>query len=508
MPLKGARKRRYQRAYMAERRHKQRKAHKAASRSNPSIPCPPWPSDPARELAEWCASTLKVPPGHPKAGEPMSMPGFGQRFFADALRPEISESLLCVARKNGKSALVAEYLLARLCGPLRTAGYRAGVVSVSREKASELWLQSRDIADASGLEKEVRFQKVPRLILSATGRCEILSSDRSAGHASGFDDSILDELGLFPERARELVAGMRSAVSAREGRLWALSIHGDGPFVPEILQRKSDSATAVHIYQAQTDCALDDRKAWAASNPGLGTIKSERYMADSARRAILAPADQAAFRAYDLNAPLDPARALICSVSDWKAVETDTLPARKGPCFLGLDLGGSVSLSAVAALWPKTGRMELWAALPDVPALKVRSVADGVGGLYERACERGELRLFPGRVTDVGMFLNGVAAELSGCRIARAGCDRYRKAEALQALEGAKVRWPITWRGTGASKTADGSHDVRSFQRRVLSGNLRVRSNLLACGRLSAIRLSGSTARAIRRSPSTSRPGG
>ena len=492
---------------MAERRHKARKARKAASLRKPSIPCPGWPKNPAKSLADWCADTLRVPPGHPQAGSPMAMPGFGRRFFADALRPEISESLLCVARKNGKSALVAEYLLARLAGPLRTDGYRAGVVSVSREKAAELWLQARDIADASGLEKEVRFQKVPRLILSPTGRCEILSSDRSAGHASGFDDSILDELGLFPERARELVAGMRSAVSAREGRLWALSIHGDGPFVPEILQRKADSATAVHIYQAQTDCALDDRKAWAASNPGLGTIKSERYMADSARRAILAPADQAAFRAYDLNAPLDPARALICSVSDWKAVETDTLPARLGPCYVGIDIGGSVSLSAVAALWPKTGRMELWAALPDVPALKVRSVADGVGGLYERACERGELRLYPGRVTDLPMFLNGVAAELSGCRVARAGCDRYRKAESLQALEGAKVRWPIAWRGTGASKTADGSHDVRAFQRRVLSGNLSVRSNLLMRKAISdsALRFDGAGNPALAKHKSTGR---
>ena len=472
MPLAGKAKTEYQRHYM---RGRSLAAAEAAAKAEP---CPDWPADPARALAEWSAATLKVPPGHPLAGEPMALPGFGRLLFEDALHPEVSEALLCVGRKNGKSAVIATYLLARLAGPLRTAGYRAGVCSVSREKAAELWLQARDISEASGLDG-LQFRKVPRCIIGISGRVDVLSADRSAGHASGFDDSICDELGLFPERSRELVNGMRSAVSAREGRFWALSIHGDGPFIPEILARRSDRATAVRIYQAASDCALDDRSAWAAANPGLGTIKSLRYMEDAARRAILAPADQAAFRAYDLNAPLDPARAMICSVRDWRKLETDTLPERRGPCYLGIDIGGSISLTAAAALWPETGRAELWTALPEVPALASRSVADGVRGLYERAYERGELQLYPGRVSNVGAFLGEVAASLAGCRVARAGCDRYRKAEALQAMELARVRWPVAWRGTGAHASADGSHDVRAFQRRVMGGNMAVRPHLL-----------------------------
>ena len=41
------------------------------------------------------------------------------------------------------------------------------------------------------------------------------------------------------------------------------------------------------------------------------------------------------------------------------------------------------------------------------------------------------------------------------------------------------MRWPIEWRGTGAHAHADGSHDVRAFQRWVLSGRLRVRQSLV-----------------------------
>ena len=120
MPLAGKAKTDYQRHYM---RGKSLARAEAAAKA---APCPDWPDDPARALAEWSAATLKVPPGHPLAGEPMALPEFGRLFFEGALRPEVSEALLCVGRKNAKSAIVAVYLLARLAGPLRTAGYRAG----------------------------------------------------------------------------------------------------------------------------------------------------------------------------------------------------------------------------------------------------------------------------------------------------------------------------------------------------------------------------------------------
>ena len=440
------------------------RARKRAEALGEPEPVPKWPDDPADALARWSREKLKVPAGHPKAGEPMELPAFGVRFIADALAHR--ESLLCVARKSGKSAVIAVYVLGRLAGPLRTAGYRCGVTSVSREKASELWMQARDIAEASDLEG-LTFRKVPRRILGPSGRCEILSADRSAGHASSFDDAIIDELGLLAERDRELVAGMLSSVSAKNGRFMALSIRGDSPFTTELIGRREDPAVAVHHYRAPADCELDDRAAWAAANPSLGTVKSADYMADAARRALAVPADAAAFRAFDLNQSLSPSRQMICSVADWKACETDALPKRSGVAYVGWDIGGSASMTCAAALWPATGRMEAWCAFPDTPELRLRSISDGCRGQYQEMVRRGELRTYPGRVTPVSAFLADVAADLAGERVGMAGADRYRKAEARQALEAAGVRWPMAWRGTGASKSADGS-----------PGNLRVGESL------------------------------
>ena len=82
-------------------------------------------------------------------------------------------------------------------------------------------------------------------------------------------------------------------------------------------------------------------------------------------------------------------------------------------------------------------------------------------------------------MTPVGAFLRDCAARLTGCKVISAGADRYRKAEAMQALDDANLRWPMAWRGTGASSRADGSHDVRALQKRVLSRNLFMAESLL-----------------------------
>ena len=62
---------------------------------------------------------------------------------------------------------------------------------------------------------------------------------------------------------------------------------------------------ALHLYRAPEGAAVDDPVAWSAANPGIAAgIKSAGYMADEARRVLVTPADQASFRAFDLNQPL------------------------------------------------------------------------------------------------------------------------------------------------------------------------------------------------------------
>ena len=462
MPYKDPHARRmYQRRYHADRRREARKQGQPPTSVDVA--------DPVAALAEWASMQLVVPPGHPAAGQPMKLPEYAENFLRMSWGSH--ESALSVARKNGKSAIVAVLVLGYLCGPLRVAGWRGSVTSISKEKAGELRGQVAAIAEASGLDVRVRRSPYPGRITSSSGELETLSADRSAGHASSFDLCIIDETGLMPERSRDLLAGLRSSVSAKAGRVMHISVRGDSPLFREVLE---NPANAVQVHAAPADCELDDIDAWHAANPGLGTIKQLAYMQAEVERIKGAPGDSPSFRAFDLNQELSPTTEMICSPDDLRACFTDEPPAREGPAYLGFDFGESTSGTAAVAIWPRTGRMESFLAFGDHPPIAVRARRDSAP--YPQMIERGELKLFPGRVVQVAEFLAFVARELDGVTVAKAAGDSYKDAEARDALDRARIDWFCEFRRVGAGKT--GGSDIRAFQRLVHQRKLSMRDNL------------------------------
>ena len=463
-----ARPRVYSEAMTARERQQRSRAKrraKAAQCAAPGLSV----ADPVAALAEWSRDVLKVPPGHPASGQPMELPDFAIEFLREGWTAH--ESALAMARKNGKSAICAVLALGFLCGPLRVPGWRGAVASLNREKAAELRGQIAAIAEASDLEVHIRRSPYPGKILSPTGEFETLAADRSAGHASSFDLVISDETGLFPERSRELLAGLRSSVSAKGGRIIHISVRGDSPLYREVLE---NPATVAHVYAAPDDCEIEDRAAWAAANPGLGTIKQTSYMEAEVARIAGAPGDEPSFRAYDLNLPLDPATEMILSPADLRRCFVEKPPKRSGQCFLGFDFGESASGTAAAAIWPATGRLETWFAFGDNPTLTKRAKRDDAP--YLEMQRRGELHLYAGRVVKVDDFLSDVKADLAGCRVKAAAADSYKDSEAKDFLDRAAVKWPVAFRRVGAGK--DGGRDVRAFQRLVHQRKLRMAENL------------------------------
>ena len=446
-----------QRRYRERQREKKRRADVLIFRV---------PDDPVAALAAWSRSTLKVPAGHPAAGSPMALPDFAVDFLRAGWNAH--ESALSIARKNAKSAICAVLALGFLAGPLRQPGWRGAVASVSKEKAAELRAQIEAIALASDLPG-LRFVRAPYpgRVVSSTGTLEILSSDRTAGHSSSFDLVVVDETGLMPERSRDLLAGLRSSVSAKAGRTIHISVRGDSPLYAEIL---NNPAVTSRVYMAPEGCALDDEAGWQAANPGLGTIKQRAYMLAEVERIRGVPSDEPNFRAYDLNQRLDPTREMIFSPDDLRGCFVDELPEREGPCYVGVDVGEATSATAATAIWPATGRLESWMAFGDVPPIGERGKRDDAP--YPAMVERGELRLYPGRVVHPDVFLADVQSDLAGCRVQAAAADGYKDSEIRDYMDRAAVRWPIEFRRVGAGK--DGGKDVRALQRLVLNARLKM----------------------------------
>ena len=480
-------------------RQRRYRARQREKRDSAKVLTFPVPADPVGALVKWGREVLRVPPGHPLAGRPMELPPFAVEFLRDGWGAH--ESALCMARKNAKSAICAVLALGHLVGPLRQPGWRGAVCSVSKEKAAELRAQVEAIARASDLEGlTYRRAPYPGMVRSTTGSLEVLSSDRTAGQSSSFDLVIVDETGLMPERSRELLGGLRSSVSAKEGRTIHISIRGDSPLYREIL---NNPATVAHVHAAPDGCELDDEAAWRAANPGLGTIKGRGYMRKEVERIRGVPTDEPVFRAYDLNQGLDPTREMIFSPDDLRGCFVDELPPRAGRAYLGFDFGEATSATAACAIWPETGRTETWMAFGDKPAIEKRARRDDAP--YQAMLDRGELRLHPGRVVSLDAFLSDVQRDLAGVRVQAAAADGFKDSEAKDFLDRAAVRWPIEFRRVGAGK--DGGRDVRALQRLVIRKRLAMRPNVSFVSAItkSAMRRDGNGNPAVDKSTSNGR---
>ena len=162
-------------------------------------------------------------------------------------------------------------------------------------------------------------------------------------------------------------------------------------------------------------------------------------------------------------------------------------------------------MTAASIYWPESGRLEAWGAFPDSPSLSRRGTLDGVGGRYEQMADRGELITYPGLVTPVAAFLHFLTCRVNPNLVLAVAADRYRQAEALQALNDAHVPWQVDWRAMGIGP--DGSYDIRAFQRAVLERRLFPGSSLLLESAIadSALRLDGNGNPALERGRSRGR---
>jgi phage terminase large subunit-like protein len=141
---------------------------------------------------------------------------------------------------------------------------------------------------------------------------------------------------------------------------------------------------------------------------------------------------------------------------------------------VGIDLGGSASMSAAAFYWPHTGRLECLGWFPSRPGLLDRGQGDGVGSRYVEMNRRGELFTLGDQTVPVAQWLAEVMRHVES--VSAIVADRYKQSEIGEALDKAGVRVPIIWRGMGFK---DGGEDVERFRRACFDGKVKASPSLL-----------------------------
>ena len=213
-------------AYMVEYRRRKRKA------VLPPLPAgAPSGVDAGAVVAAWAADNLLVPTG-PLRGQPYVLGDWQRDWLSAALAPGVRESGLSVARKNGKSGLVAALLLAYLCGPLNASNWRGVVVSETGALAAELREAIRQTAESSGLSDRLTIKQSPPpgSIAGQDGALlSILASDKATGHAIGADLAVIDEAGLLDETGAVSGTPFYRACPGGMGGCWRFRYVGMDP---------------------------------------------------------------------------------------------------------------------------------------------------------------------------------------------------------------------------------------------------------------------------------------
>ena len=446
---------------------------------------------PVRALPEYLGGLTLT--GGDRDGERFEVLGWERRFLSGAFRGP-GDAGLSVARGNGKSALLAGVACAVVDpeGPLH--GRRREVVccAASFEQSRVIYedvlgyLGGRYHLAGPDWRKQDSGNRATLEYRPTGARVRCIGSDPGNAHGLRPALALLDEPAQWPAASSaRMVAALRTGLGKVPGsRLIALGTRPADSL--HWFARLLESAPYAQVHAARDDDPPFQLRTWRRANPSLDHLPS--LLAQLRTEAVDARRDPdalASFRALRLNqGTADVARSVLLDAGTWAAVQAAPEPLPVGGYVMGLDLGTSAAMSAVAAYWA-AGRLDAFAVFPRLPPLAARGLSDGVGAMYVRMAGRGELVVAGERVSDLVAMLTEALARWGPP--AAVVCDRWREAELRQALDAAGVPWcAVVVRGQGYR---DGGEDVRDFRRAVLGGHVRPVESLLLTAAMSEARV-------------------
>lgn len=425
------------------------------------------------------------------AGQPLRLAEFQKQFVRGALSPENMVALLSIGRGNAKTALAAGLALGALMGVWDTQPKREVLMAArNRDQAKTAFNFLTGFVEGlpEGERELFIIRRGSRLEVEYLGnggglaRCIAADGRSILGGAPTL--AILDERAAWEKEKGDLLENaVLSGLGKRDGK--ALIISTSAPDDSNTFSRWMDEpppGTYVQEHRPPYGLPADDMDSLLIANPGAkeGIGASPAWLLAQARRAIARGGTAlSSFRNLNRNERVSTEdRSVLVTVDEWLSSEVapDDLPAREGECILGIDLGGSRSMSAAALYWPATGRLEAIGTFPGSPTLADRGAADGVSGRYVEMKERGELSTMGENTVPPGPWLAAIVKLAEGATISCIVGDRFRHAEFAEAIQTAGLRVPFIWRGFGWK---DGSEDIERFRRALFDGQVKCQPSLL-----------------------------
>lgn len=371
-----------------------------------------------------------IPSGQ-HVGKPMRLEPFQRRFILDIYDSPYGtrRAYLSIARKNGKTGLIAGIVLAHLAGPEARTNTQIVSGAQSREQAGIVFdLAAKMVQLSEKLSKVVRIVPSTKRLLGIARNVEYraLSAEGKTAHGLSPVLAILDEVGQVEGPRDAFISAITTSQGAYENPL-LIAISTQAPTDHDLFSIWLDSAANApdprivsHVYAAPEDCQLDDRNAWAAANPALGKFKALSDLESASKLALAMPANEPEFRNYSLNQRVEAASPFV-SKSIWESCAGDPGDAAGRRVWGGLDLSSVNDLTALTLLDDAGGvHSTFW--LPKV-GLVEKARSDHVPyDLWER---EGHLQTTPGKAIEYEYIAECLRGVFDRCDVQLMAFDRY-----------------------------------------------------------------------------------
>ena len=300
-------------------------------------------------------------------GQPIVLEAFQKKFICDVYdNPHGTHTaILSIARKNGKTALIAGILLAHLIGPEAVLNSQIVSGALSRDQASIVFkLAVKMINLNEDLQGLVHIIPSTKTLIGLARNVEFraLSAEGKTTHGLSPILAILDETGQVQGPQDDFVDAVVTAQGAHDAPL-LMVISTQAATDADLLSiwiddalKGEDPRTVCHLYSTPIEKDILSKEAWKLSNPALGQFRSESDMQKLAEKASRMPSAENTFRNLNLNQRVSTVSPFIAKQT-WDSCLGELPPIYEcDEVWAGLDLSARTDLTACVFLGRKTNK--------------------------------------------------------------------------------------------------------------------------------------------------------
>jgi phage terminase large subunit-like protein len=393
---------------------------------------------------------LIVPSGEGQ-GEPFKLRRFQRKFINAVYAPHhlvgtakwrrvVRRAILSIARKNGKTALIAALVLVHLVGPEAIPNGEIYSAANEREQAAQVFKVAAQMVSADPeLAAMVTVVPSTKTIVCRRNGSFYRAISAEAGSKHGLNPSVVVYDELAQSKSRALYDALDSAMGAREEPLFiVISTQSNDPqhVLSQLIDdglRADDPTIVCHLYAVTDDYPnIYDERAWHVANPALGDFRSMEDMRAMAARAKRMPSFEATFRNLYLNQRVD-AQSPLVPRAEWEACRSPNTIEPGDRVYLALDLSATTDLTALVAVSADDGdRVAAWFWKPG-DLLADHELRDRAP--YSTWAREGWLEAPPGRAIDYGYVAERIAEITAEYDVLGLAYDRWRIKDMIREFD-------------------------------------------------------------------------